>query len=54
VLRNDLKEERKAQIAQRPVTALQLLKDVTDEDTMQQMVLWPARSQMVVKTRNCG
>jgi hypothetical protein len=54
VLRNDLTEERKAQIAQRPVTALQLLKDVTDEDTMQQMVLWPARSQMAVKTRLHG
>jgi len=54
VLRNSLTDERKDSIAQRPVTALQLLKDVTDEDTMQQMVLWPGRSQMVVKTRQNG
>jgi len=54
VLRNSLTDERKESIAQRPVTALQLLADATDEDTMQQMVLWPSRQQMVVKTRNNG
>ncbi len=54
VLRDRLTDERKEAIAQRPVTALQLLGDATDEDTMQQMVLWPAREQMAVKTRNNG
>ena len=54
VLRDSLTDERKESIAQRPVTALQLLKDVTDEDTMQQMVLWPAKGQMAVKTRQNG
>jgi hypothetical protein len=54
VLRDKLNDKRKEEIAQRPVTALQLLKDVTDEDTMQQMVLWPAKGQMVVKARNDG
>lgn len=54
VLRNKLTEERKELIAQRPATALQLLAPATDEDTMQQMVLWPSRQQMVVKTRNNG
>ena len=54
VLRDSLTDERKETIAQRPVTALQLLKGVTDEDTMQQMVLWPAKGQMAVKTRNSG
>lgn len=54
VLRDRLTDERKDSIAQRPVTALQLLGDATDEDTMQQMVLWPAREQMAVKTRNNG
>lgn len=54
VLRDGLTEKRKEEIAQRPVTALQLLKGVTDEDTMQQMALWPAKGQMVVKTRNEG
>lgn len=34
--------------------ALNLLRCATDTDTMQQMALWPARSQMVLKTRNEG
>lgn len=34
--------------------ALNLLRCVTGEDTMQQMALWPAQAQMLLKTRNKG
>lgn len=34
-----------------PAAALKLLRCATDEDTMQQMALWPAQKQMVLKTR---
>jgi len=39
---------------QNVVAALNLLKgaDITTEDTMQQMLLWPARETMVLKTRD--
>lgn len=53
-LRDGLTDERKLEIAQRPGTALQFLDDVTDTDTMQQMVLWPAREQMAVKVNVTG
>jgi hypothetical protein len=33
-----------------PGVALKLLKDVTSEDTMQQMLLWPAQEKLVLKT----
>jgi hypothetical protein len=42
------------EVAKQPVRALRLLASATDEDTMQQMVLWPARKQMVLKTRLNG
>jgi hypothetical protein len=49
-----LQERVLADTPQNIVAALNVLKgdDVTTGDTMQQMLLWPARETMVLKTRN--
>lgn len=40
-----------AEVKDNPAIALGLLKDVTNEDTMQQMLLWPSAEKLVLKTR---
>jgi hypothetical protein len=48
-LHDALNDKFKRNVAEHPATALMLLGCVTNEDTMQQMLFWPARGHMVVK-----